>query len=118
MPEPMTVREIVEAHLREIGADGLCARIDKCTCDGSGCSSDCLRPDCVPAYLHRYSDGSERMLPEKPEMDYEGRCVGCNHHLRNNDCGKMEIGNARLIYGIVHCPIGRPLLPKVEEVEK
>ena len=35
----MTVRDIIIAHLRSIGADGLC-------CDGCGCGIDDLAPCC------------------------------------------------------------------------
>jgi hypothetical protein len=35
----MTVKDIILAHLRKVGADGLC-------CDGCGCSIDDLAPCC------------------------------------------------------------------------
>ncbi len=44
----MTVREIIEAHLKSIGADGLCT--EDCGCGGNdlfACDSGSL--DCVPA---------------------------------------------------------------------
>jgi hypothetical protein len=36
----MTVREIILAHLRQVGADGLC-------CEGCGCDIEELAPCCV-----------------------------------------------------------------------
>ena len=84
MPEQMNVRSMIERSLREIGADGLvdpmCDDYD-CYCTGDKMAA-CGFPDvhrCVPAYLHRYSDGTERLLPEKPQMDYEGSCRECEN---------------------------------------
>lgn len=68
-----TVREIVVAHLRQIGADGLCAA-------DCGCGLDDLAPcngyaeipgDCEPARRQRqgarsYNDASARYVPMEP----------------------------------------------------
>jgi len=121
----MNVREIIAAHLRELGADGL---YNQDGCDECGCFSNDLFPcdserclDCVPAYLHKFSDNSERLLPTKPEMDYEGRCRTCNWLTEDACCLMWQSKNDTLakkpIRELPSCACGsRPLLPKVEEV--
>ena len=56
----MNVREIVIAHIKSIGADGLC-------CDGCGCGLDDLMPCCGDA------------LECKPAKKHicDGTCSGC-----------------------------------------
>jgi len=69
----MNVCEIVEAHLKSIGADGLC-------CDGCGCGINSLFdcgmdggdgvPDCVPARRVLCKDCTER-------CEHYDACGGC-----------------------------------------
>lgn len=75
----MNVKQIVIAHLKAIGADGLC-------CDGCGCGIDDFMPcggevdisQCVPAKRH----------------DCDGMCSGCmsegDHDSADNCYRKME----------------------------
>lgn len=75
----MNVKEIIIAHLKSIGADGLC-------CDGCGCGLDDLMPcesnvlECVPAKRH----------------DCDGGCSGCvsaGPHDRSDNCYRTFVLN-------------------------
>lgn len=57
----MNVREIVEAHLRQVGAEGLCHELDECGCRMSGlapCGE--LSSECVPAVRVKCGADCER----------------------------------------------------------
>jgi hypothetical protein len=77
----MTVKDIVLAHLKSIGADGLCG--DDCGCGLKNlmwCDEAAIR-DCVPA---RHVECKDCKLPAEEQPDScEGNGAGCYQALEN-----------------------------------
>jgi len=69
----MTVKEIIEAYLKENGYDGLFSQFAGCCCPVGGIENggDCLCVDCVPGYrvpCECEDEDAFYIVPDKPEV--------------------------------------------------